>query len=65
MKKIFYQRTVFNDGKDKVVTSIIFDNNKQTVSIALEQGVEVTRLLISMEKAMEIGLINLDALNKL
>lgn len=65
MKKIFYQNTVFNDGKDKVVTSIIFDNTKQTVSIVLEEGIKVIHFVLSMEKAMEIGFININALNKL
>lgn len=65
MKRIFYQHTVHNTGNDKVVTSIQFDNMNKTVKIGIEQFGEVKSISISMEKAMEIGLINLNALHQI
>ena len=66
MKKIFYQNTVQHDQDSNIIlTSIMFDNTKQLVKIQTEEGRNATSRIISMEKAMEIGFINLDALHKI
>jgi len=65
MKKIFYQNTVQHDQDSNIiVTFIMFDNAKQFVTIQTEEGQSTTLRTISMQKAMDIGLINLDALHQ-
>jgi hypothetical protein len=66
MKKIFYQNTVQHDQDSNIiVTFIMFDNTKQVVTIQTEEGRNATSHTISMGKAMDIGLINLNALHQI
>lgn len=66
MKNIHYG-SAFIDGAGKDVNiripAINIDNFNHTVTIITEIGLEVRQRTISMEHAMEIGFINLKALD--
>jgi hypothetical protein len=54
-----------NQNSYILLTSIIFDNRQELVTIVTEKGVSVTQTTITMEKAIDIGFINLNSITKL
>lgn len=46
------------------VTSISIDNQSNMVTVAIEKGLVVTQIQITMEQAASIGFINVKALDR-
>ena len=59
------QKKVNNQNSYFLITSIIFDNIQELITIVTEKGTSVTQTTISLQTAIDIGFINLNSISKI
>jgi hypothetical protein len=64
-KHLIMQKKVNNQNSYFLITSIIFDNIQELITIVTEKGTSVTQTTISLQTAIDIGFINLNSISKI